>query len=313
MREAPAWLDVAPIAHAAGVVALPGSKSISNRTLLLAALADGDTRLSGLLDADDIDRMQEALAALGIEVTGTPGTRDFVVHGQGGVIPVKAARLHLGNAGTAFRPLTAALALSGGRYELSGVARMHERPIGDLVDALNALGADIRYLGNPGFPPLAIEPGRVHAAGAPDRVTVRGDVSSQFTSALLMALPLVDRAWPRADRRHRGRTDLEALCRDHHPSHGALRRGRGAGRRGDRSACRPVPATRARARSTWKAMRRPRRTFSRPARSAGDRCASRGSGAARSRATSPSRTRWNEWARRSTAARTGSKRVRAPH
>ena len=128
MREAPAWLDVAPIAHAAGVVMLPGSKSISNRTLLLAALADGDTRLSGLLDADDVDRMQDALTVLGIEVTGTPGTRDFVVHGQGGVIPVKTARLHLCNAGTAFRPLTAALALSGGRYALSGVARMHERP-----------------------------------------------------------------------------------------------------------------------------------------------------------------------------------------
>ena len=99
--------------------------------------------------------------------------------------------MHLGNAGTAFRPLTAVLALAGGRYELSGVARMHERPIGDLVDALRALGADIRYLGKPGYPPLAIEPGRVHEAGAPDRVSVRGDVSSQFTSALLMALPLV--------------------------------------------------------------------------------------------------------------------------
>ena len=112
------------------------------------------------------------------------------MHGQGGVIPVKAARLFLGNAGTAFRPLTAVLALAGGRYELSGVARMHERPIGDLVDALRALGAEIRYLGNAGFPPLGIEPGNVGAAGMPDRVTVRGDVSSQFTSALLMALPL---------------------------------------------------------------------------------------------------------------------------
>ena len=153
------------MSRAEGVVALPGSKSISNRTLLLAALAAGDTKLAGLLDADDVDRMLDALAALGIEVERIAGTRDFIVHGQGGVIPVKAARLLLGNAGTALRPLTAALALAGGRYEISGVARMHERPIGDLVDALRVLGADIRYLGNAGFPPLAIEPGNVGAAG----------------------------------------------------------------------------------------------------------------------------------------------------
>jgi 3-phosphoshikimate 1-carboxyvinyltransferase len=191
MRDPAATLDLAPLSRAEGVVALPGSKSISNRTLLLAALASGDTRLSGLLDADDVDRMKEALAVLGIAVETVPGTRDVIVRGQGGVIPVKAARLHLGNAGTAFRPLTAVLALAGGRYELAGVPRMHERPIGDLVDALRALGADIRYLDRPGYPPLALEPGRVHDAGAPDRVSVRGDVSSQFTSALLMAVPLV--------------------------------------------------------------------------------------------------------------------------
>jgi len=191
MQAQTAWVDLAPMSRAEGVVALPGSKSISNRTLLLAALSAGDTRLTGLLDADDVDRMKDALAALGIEVDTVPGTRDVVVHGQGGDLPVKSARLQLGNAGTALRPLTAVLALAGGRYELRGVARMHERPIGDLVDALRPLGADIRYLGNPGFPPLAIGPGQVHAAGARDRVTVRGDVSSQFTSALLMALPTV--------------------------------------------------------------------------------------------------------------------------
>jgi 3-phosphoshikimate 1-carboxyvinyltransferase len=126
--------------------------------LLLAALAAGDTRLSGLLDADDVDRMLDALAALGIRVTKLEGTREFVVQGQGGLIPVESARLQLGNAGTAFRPLTAALALSGGHYELSGVPRMHERPVGDLVDALRILGADIRYLGNEGYPPLQIGP-----------------------------------------------------------------------------------------------------------------------------------------------------------
>ena len=185
------YLDLAPIARVEGVVALPGSKSISNRTLLLAALAAGDTTVRGLLDADDIDRMQGALATLGVRVERIGLTRDFTVHGTGGALPAKVARLFLGNAGTAFRPLTAALALSGGTFELSGVARMHERPIGDLVDALRALGADIRYLGHEGFPPLAIGPGRRAAADAPARVAVRGSVSSQFLSALLMALPLV--------------------------------------------------------------------------------------------------------------------------
>lgn len=187
----PTFIDLASVARAAGTVALPGSKSISNRTLLLAALAHGDTIVRSLLDADDIDRMLDALAALGIDVERLPESRDFRVGGQGGRIPVKAAKLVLGNAGTAFRPLTAVLAFAEGDYELSGVARMHERPIGDLVDALRALGANIDYLGNTGFPPLAIHKHHGNDAIAPDRVTVRGDVSSQFTSALLMALPSV--------------------------------------------------------------------------------------------------------------------------
>jgi 3-phosphoshikimate 1-carboxyvinyltransferase len=189
--ERPAFLDLPPLAGAAGTVALPGSKSISNRTLLLAALATGDTTVQGLLDADDVDRMLDALAALGIAVERHRTTRDFVVHGTGGVVPVRAAQLFLGNAGTAFRPLTAVLALAGGDYALSGVPRMHERPIGDLVDALRALGADIRCTGNEGYPPLAIGPGRVGHGEVPARAAVRGNVSSQFLSALLMALPLV--------------------------------------------------------------------------------------------------------------------------
>jgi 3-phosphoshikimate 1-carboxyvinyltransferase len=188
---APAWLDLAPIARAAGVVALPGSKSITNRTLLLAALAAGATRVRDLLDADDVDRMREALAALGVRVEPTGVEREVIVHGAGGPFGVKRAKLFLGNAGTALRPLTAALALCGGDYELSGVPRMHERPIGDLVDALRMLGADIRYLGTPGYPPLAIGGGRIDADGTADAVAVRGSVSSQFLSALLMALPLV--------------------------------------------------------------------------------------------------------------------------
>jgi 3-phosphoshikimate 1-carboxyvinyltransferase len=183
----PAWIDLPALAHAQGSVRLPGSKSISNRCLLLAALAEGVTQIHDLLASDDVDRMLEALAALGVQVERGSQPNQFRVHGCAGAFPVKQADLFLGNAGTAFRPLTAVLALSDGHYRLSGVPRMHERPIGDLVDALRALGADIRYAGRDGFPPLQIAPG-VISAGAVTRV--RGDVSSQFLTALLMALPL---------------------------------------------------------------------------------------------------------------------------
>ena len=180
------YLDLAPIRRVSGTVKLPGSKSISNRTLLLAALAEGETSIHEVLDSDDTRYMLDALRALGIDCAGA-GAHEVRVRGASGVFPCKSAELFLGNAGTAFRPLTAALALSGGEYRLSGVARMHERPIGDLVDALNRMGADIAYLGTPGFPPLAIHPGAIRAAG---EVTVRGDVSSQFLTALLLSLPL---------------------------------------------------------------------------------------------------------------------------
>jgi 3-phosphoshikimate 1-carboxyvinyltransferase len=178
------FLDLAPIGRVAGTVKLPGSKSISNRVLLLAALAEGETRLHDLLDADDTRVMQDALRTLGIAVKQDRGA--IVVTGAGGAFPVKSADLFLGNAGTAFRPLTAALALCGGDYRLAGVARMHERPIGDLVDALRRLGAAIEYSGKEGFPPLAIRPGATRRGAS---VRVRGDVSSQYLSALLMALP----------------------------------------------------------------------------------------------------------------------------
>ena len=179
------FLDLAPAHHASGTVRLPGSKSISNRFLLLAALAEGETAIRDLLLSDDVERMLEALKALGIDWQRGEDN-DFIVRGAAGVFPVKQAELFLGNAGTAFRPLTAALALSGGDYRLSGVPRMHERPIGDLVDALRQLGADIRYLGNEGFPPLEIRPAAIRPGG---RVTVRGEASSQFLTALLLALP----------------------------------------------------------------------------------------------------------------------------
>ena len=179
------FLDLPAYRQASGTVRLPGSKSISNRVLLLAALADGVTEVYDLLDSDDTRHMLAALATLGVGVEDR-GNSHWRISGVGGAFPVRQAELFLGNAGTAFRPLTAALALSGGDYVLKGVARMHERPIGDLVDALKQLGARIDYLGKPGFPPLHIHP----AALAGDRAQVRGNVSSQFLTGLLMALPL---------------------------------------------------------------------------------------------------------------------------
>lgn len=188
------FIDLPQWREARGVVRLPGSKSISNRVLLLAALADGVTEVRDLLASDDTARMLDALKTLGVRIdeeasaAGEPAA--LRVHGVGGVFPVREADLFLGNAGTAFRPLTAALAFAGGNYVLRGTPRMHERPIGDLVDALRQAGADIRYLGNEGYPPLAIGPAQGSATNGPERlIRVRGDVSSQFLSGLLMALP----------------------------------------------------------------------------------------------------------------------------
>ena len=186
----PDCLDLPPLIGAAGSVQLPGSKSISNRVLLLAALADGVTELAGLLDSDDTRVMLDALRALGVRVDGSPGdpSSPVLVHGCGARLPRDSADLFLGNAGTAVRPLTAALALLGGDYHVRGVPRMHERPIGDLVDALRAIGCAIDYRGQPGYPPLAIGRGEPRV-DAPLRV--RGDVSSQFLTALLLSLPLL--------------------------------------------------------------------------------------------------------------------------
>jgi 3-phosphoshikimate 1-carboxyvinyltransferase len=182
------FLDIPPLDSAAGAVTLPGSKSISNRVLLLAALSSGSTTVHDLLDSDDTRVMLDALRVLGCGVKEAGSAVEIV--GLGGAPPASGARLFLGNAGTAMRPLAAALALMGGDFELSGVARMHERPIGDLVDALRQLGCDIEYLGEAGYPPLRIGKPRLNL-DAP--IQVRGDVSSQFLTALLMALPLVSR------------------------------------------------------------------------------------------------------------------------
>ncbi|MBU3740244.1 MAG: 3-phosphoshikimate 1-carboxyvinyltransferase, partial [Rhodoferax sp.] len=180
------FLDIPPLASASGTLVLPGSKSISNRVLLLSALCEGRTTLHDVLDSDDTRVMLAALRQLGCAVRQQGSTVE--VDGLAGRLPVRQASLFMGNAGTAIRPLTAALAVLGGDFELRGVPRMHERPIGDLVDALRQLGCHIEDLGRPGYPPLRIgQP----ALRLQDPIRVRGDVSSQFLTALLMALPLV--------------------------------------------------------------------------------------------------------------------------
>jgi 3-phosphoshikimate 1-carboxyvinyltransferase len=178
-------IELGPHRRAEGTVRLPGSKSISNRVLLLAALASGKTRIKGLLDADDTRVMLDALQKLDIAID-TRNFADIEVTGSR-VIPRRKQDLFLGNAGTAFRPLTAVLALSGGNYRLSGVPRMHQRPIHDLVEPLRSIGARIDYVGEEGFPPLAIHPGNIRIEG---HIKVRGNVSSQYLSGLLIALPL---------------------------------------------------------------------------------------------------------------------------
>ncbi|HVR50372.1 MAG TPA: bifunctional 3-phosphoshikimate 1-carboxyvinyltransferase/cytidylate kinase, partial [Pseudorhodoferax sp.] len=184
-----AFLDLPPLQGAAGTVALPGSKSISNRVLLLAALSAGQTVVRDLLDSDDTRVMLAALAQLGCTITREGNS--VTITGLDGKLGNAEAELFMGNAGTAIRPLTAVLALLGGEFRLTGVPRMYERPIGDLVDALVQLGCAIGYAGNPGYPPLQIGMPGALQLDAPIRV--RGDVSSQFLTALLLALPLVSR------------------------------------------------------------------------------------------------------------------------
>ena len=184
-------LKLPAASHAQGAITLPGSKSISNRTLLLAALSSGYTQIRNLLVSDDTDRMLEALKKLGLTINSLGNvnlsSNVFELTGNKGEFTVKNADLFLGNAGTAFRPLTAALAFSNGNYNLHGIPRMHERPIGDLVNALRQAGAKIECLENEGFPPLKISPATLDLSKP---IKIRGDVSSQFLTALLMALPL---------------------------------------------------------------------------------------------------------------------------
>ena len=182
-------LILKPIPLVDGVVTLPSSKSLSNRVLLLSALAEGSTRVHNLLDSDDTTHMIEGLMALGISLDVSDDRTSCVVSSSGGPFSAEGGDLYLGNAGTAIRPLCAALCLGNGVFTVSGDARMHERPIGDLVDSLRQLGAEIEYLGTLGHPPL-----RITAAGLRgNRVSVVGNTSSQFLTALLIVAPLVER------------------------------------------------------------------------------------------------------------------------
>ena len=272
--------------------------------LLLAALAHGDTHVRDLLDSDDTGHMLAALAKLGVSCAPLSG-RDYRVAGVGGTFPVKSAELFIGNAGTAVRPLTAALAFSGGRYRLSGVPRMHERPIRDLVDALRGLGADIAYLGKDGFPPLEIRPG---ALRSPVAARVRGDVSSQYVTALLMALPLVGGGTIAID------GDLVSKPYVEMTLNLMARFGVPATRTDWSSFTVPAASTDRRARFTSRGTPRRPRTFSPPARSAGPeraaRSAWRASAAPASRATCGSRRCSSAWAPRCASARTGSRWAR---
>jgi 3-phosphoshikimate 1-carboxyvinyltransferase len=194
---ATAFLDIPSLQQAGGSVTLPGSKSISNRVLLLSALCEGCTWVHDLLDSDDTRVMLAALRQLGCGVEPKLGTNSVCITGLGQRTsngasaalkkPTAPIEFFMGNAGTAMRPLTAALAVMGGDFTLKGVPRMHERPIGDLVDALRLLGCHIDYLGNDGYPPLRVLNPQLHLDKP---IQVRGDVSSQFLTALLMSLPL---------------------------------------------------------------------------------------------------------------------------
>jgi 3-phosphoshikimate 1-carboxyvinyltransferase len=187
------FLDIPPLAEASGTVRLPGSKSISNRVLLLAGLCAGRTRIHELLGSDDTGVMLDALRALGCGVAHDGET--VCIDGIGGALKARAADIFLGNSGTSVRSVTAALAVlastQGGRFAIRGVPRMHERPIGDLVDALRPLGCVIEYAGVEGFPPLQLGDGTPRPLQLEDPIRVRGDVSSQFLTGLLQALCLV--------------------------------------------------------------------------------------------------------------------------
>jgi len=182
-------LTVTPIKSLDGVVTLPGSKSLSNRCLLLAALSDGTTKVENLLESDDIRYMLEALDQMKVPVERDPNDKTTViVTGQNGPINApsdEVCELFLGNAGTAMRPLAAALCMGKGKFVLDGVPRMRERPIADLIDGLKQLGADVSCVEETGCPPVTINANGLNGGKA----SISGKMSSQFLSSLLMAAP----------------------------------------------------------------------------------------------------------------------------
>ena len=175
-----------PISRVNGEISLPGSKSLSNRILLLSALSRGVTQVYNLLESDDTSRMIDSLQRLGVGLELSRNNTVCRVQGLGGPFPTQQTKLFLGNSGTTMRSICAALCLGEGEFTLTGEPRMYERPIEDLVDALRPMGADIEYLDKDGCPPL-----RIHARGIPGgRVSVRGNVSSQYLTAILLSAPL---------------------------------------------------------------------------------------------------------------------------
>jgi len=181
-------LTLAPIEHARGKILLPGSKSLTNRILLLAAIAEGDTDISNLLISDDTQHMIQALQQLGVRIELDANTAHARVQGLGQLFPPSTAvrSLSLGNAGTAIRPLSAMLSLSQGTFIVDGDAYMRERPIAHLVDALEQVGANIQYLNQPGYPPFKINDAVIRGGN----IRLDGRLSSQYLTALLMSLPL---------------------------------------------------------------------------------------------------------------------------
>ena len=180
-------LTLQPISRIDGEINLPGSKSLSNRSLLLAALAEGVTEITNLLDSEDIQHMLNALKTLGVKYELSADKTVCKVTGNAGALHYDgAAELFLGNAGTAMRPLCAALCLGSGTFDLTGEPRMSERPIDALVDTLRETGCDIEYLTVEGFPPVRIKANGI----AGGEVSIDGSISSQFLTAILMAAPL---------------------------------------------------------------------------------------------------------------------------
>ena len=182
-------IEISPVTRPIrGRIRPPGSKSITNRALVCAALAEGTSTLTGALDSEDTRVMIDSLGRLGIRVESQDAGQTLIVHGCGGTIPAQQADLFVGNSGTTIRFLTALCSLGHGTYRLDGVPRMRERPIGDLLDALNQLGADIRSEINPGLPPVVVR-GRGLQGG---KATIRGSISSQFLSGILMVAPCAE-------------------------------------------------------------------------------------------------------------------------